>query len=317
MAMNPFIHFLIYTWYVQQMVVSPFFPEKRIEKAKVQDITLVGSTPGDSLIKTMLTIPQETIVDFIRWELNLTSDGNRPQAFSLNLEYGEAQPNTLGFKQGGQKQILEGSYIISRNKNSSEAKMVYEFKNSVNRSAFYLVRLTENLFHLLTPDQDLMVGNGGWSYTLNRRDPVPISSNLTASAIKTPGEANDTTLQVVYDGRTPCREIARDRRLAVTPDCFKLKWRLILNRDPGSRRPGTYQLRWINRKETDFRGSWTIRQGTPSYPHALIIVLDPEKPDRSISLLVGDKNVLYFLDPENRPYVGNGDFSFTLNRKFD
>ena len=315
--MNPFIHFLIYTWYVQQMVVSPFFPEKGIEKAKDQDITLVGSTPGDSLIKTMLTIPQETIVDFIRWELNLSSDGNKPQGFSLNLVYGESQPNTLGFKQGGQNQTLKGSYTISSNKNSSEDKMVYGFKTSGNRSVFSLVRLTENLFHLLTPDQDLMVGNGGWSYTLNRREPVPISSNLTVSAINTPKEANDTTIQVVYDGRTPCKEIAQDRRLAVSPDCFKLKWRLILNRDPGSRRPATYQLRWINRKETDFRGNWTIRRGTPSYPHALIIVLDPDKPDRSISLLAGDKNVLYFLDPENRPYVGNGDFSFTLNRKFD
>lgn len=313
--MNPFIQFLIYSWYVQQMVVPSFFAGKTTEKVKSQDITLVGSTPGDSLVKTMLAIPAETQVDFIRWELGLTNKGNKHQEFILNLTYGESQPNTLGFKRGGQKQILAGSYAIGRINEGKEEKTVYEFKTPVQGLAFSLVRLNDNLFHLLSPGQKLLVGNGGWSYTLNRKDPLPSLLSELPSPVFSERLTGDTALQSIYDGRTPCLDFAREHALTVDPGCFKLKWKLILNRDPESHHPTTYQLKRTNNRESDIRGNWTILGGMPSHPKAVIIQLDPDKPEKSLSLLAGDENVLFFLDKSNRLYTGNGDFSYTLNKR--
>lgn len=308
--MNPFLHFLICSWYVQQMFVSPFFPERITEKD--QDFVLVASTPGDSLIKTMLAIPTETPVDFIRWELNLTSGRKGSQEFRLNLVYGESQPNTMGFKQGGQKQILEGSFTRSRNR-SMEDKMVYEFKSRRHHSAFSLVRLNDNLFHLLAPDEKLLVGNGGWAYTLNRKDPAPLDE--LPSPVYSGRLIGDTAQQSIYDGRTPCLAFAREHALTVDPGCFKLKWKLILNRDPRTHNPTTYQLKRTNSRETDIRGNWTILRGINSNQGAIIIQLDPDKPEKTLSLLAGDENVLFFLDKSNRLYTGNGDFSYTLNKR--
>jgi len=46
-----------------------------------------------------------------------------------------------------------------------------------------------------------------------------------------------------------------------------------------------------------------------------IYVLDPDKPERSLFLLQGDENVLFLLDRNQQLYVGNKDFSYTLNRR--
>jgi hypothetical protein len=36
---------------------------------------------------------------------------------------------------------------------------------------------------------------------------------------------------------------------------------------------------------------------------------------KTLSLLAADENVLFFLDKNQKLYVGNEDFSYTLNRK--
>lgn len=70
------------------------------------EIILVGSTPGDELIKSLLTIPSTTKVDFIRWDLKLTDAGANQNSFVLNIAFGEGQPNTSGFKKDGEKRLF-------------------------------------------------------------------------------------------------------------------------------------------------------------------------------------------------------------------
>ena len=74
------------------------------------DIVFVGSTPGDELIKSLLTIHPETKVDFIRWDLTLTNTKFNQNTFVLNIAFGEAQPNTLGFKEGGKRLSFKGEF---------------------------------------------------------------------------------------------------------------------------------------------------------------------------------------------------------------
>ena len=199
----------------------------------------VGCTPGDDLIKSQLSIPNEAIIDFIKWDL--TMDSLNQNSFVLNIVYGESQPNTLGFKEGGQTKLYQGEYHISKNSNYE----IYHLKSSGFQTEIAMVKLNSNIFHLLTPQKQLMIGNGGWSYTLNKKTPdknkYPLP-NLKNSA----NMLRDTSVQVIYDGRTPCQDFAEENNLTVNQSCFKLKWKLILNKDPKTLQPTTYTLKRTN-----------------------------------------------------------------------
>ena len=62
----------------------------------------------------------------------------------------------------------------------------------------------------------------------------------------------------------------------------------------------------------DVTGNWSITKGNGN---VLIIRIDPGKGKETISFLVGDSNVLFVLDTNDKLYTGNGDFSYTLNKK--
>jgi hypothetical protein len=273
------------------------------------DVVLHGSTPGDEVVRSMLSIPADLDIDFIRWNLRLSER----KTFVLDLVFGAAQPNTLGFKGGGQKRTVNGTYIVAKHGSGFSFREVYHLKSNRFADKVSLVKLSDNVFHLLTPQNRLMSGNGGWSYSLSKMNPSTTNEILFSSAM-----SDDRSLQTVYDGRTPCREIARDHpEMNASEHCFKLKWRLILNRDSISLLPSTYTMRKVvDNEPRDVSGKWTIIKGIAGNPGAVIYVIGTENPGEAISLLAGDDNVLFFLTRKNELYVGNGDFSFALNRKF-
>jgi hypothetical protein len=61
-------------------------------------------------------------------------------------------------------------------------------------------------------------------------------------------------------------------------------------------------------------GKWTTLKGLGQSATAVVYQLDPDQPDRTIYLLVGDRNTLFFLDKEGRLLKGDENFSYTLNR---
>lgn len=278
------------------------------------EIVLVASTPGDEVMKSLLEIPRNTKIDFIRWNIVLNSTDADRKHFTIDIVFGESQPNTLGFKGGGQKWSVTGQY--TQESSSKINGNVYRLQSRSLPTGLGIVKLTDNIFHFLTPEDRLMVGNGGWSYTLCRRDPVDSPITLPALFRSTAKAANEA--EVVFDGRTPCQEIAAEHpEMRVSQACFKLKWRLILRRD-ASGHPTTYTIRKVvDGSARNITGKWAITHGTESNPDVTIYTTEPDKPEESISFLVGDENVLFFLRKDNTPYVGNKDFSFTLNRKVD
>lgn len=118
----------------------------------------------------------------------------------------------------------------------------------------------------------------------------------------------------VFEGRTMCPEINRQLRGNMPPGCDRLKWQIIFFRDTVTKQPTTYTLVTEMLEYRPVNGKWKIIHGTKADPAAIVYVLEYGQSGKSIHLLKGDENVLFFLD-ENLEYrVGNADLSYTLNR---
>lgn len=244
----------------------------------------------------MLTIPPQRKCDFIRWHLVLE------KTFSLQIEFGEARPNTRGFvpiaeRRGpydGELIQLTGAVGVART-NGRETLRLTSSDNG--KAQFSIARLNDNIFHVLSSDGNLMIGNGGWSYTLNRENPV-----ASSSAVETGSGRRTTTPRAVFVGRTPCRELGE--LFAPATGCLKLKWRLTLDRDPMTMKPTTYKLEGTLYRTQTIEGKWeTVAPN--------VLRLENRKP---VTLLAVE-DLLFFLDQNGVPMTGNNDFSFTLNRR--
>jgi hypothetical protein len=270
---------------------------------KYLESTWVGSTPGDDFVKSVLAIPAGTKVDFIRWNLILENSSS----FRLDIIYGESKPNTLGFIGGGKKRSINGTVTISERGNF---KIVYHLKSSELSDDILLAKFNENLIHFLSPQNQLLVGNGGWSYALNNLNPVQSKEYFFVSDI-----SEENSNEVTFDGRTPCDEISKDHpEMKTSSSCFKLKWRLILRRDSVTHMPSTYTLRKIlDGKRVDITGKWDIIK--EEMRGIVIYRIEPYNKAESFSFLAVDNNILLFINRENNPYLGNRDFSGILNRK--
>lgn len=283
-------------------------------KDATSDITLVASTPGEEQITSPLGIPADIKVDFIRWNLVLKGSHSSSHSFQLDINYGKAQPNTLGFMNGGEKRSIQGEFSITNEKSAINGE-VYHLKSTAMPGEILLIKLNENIFHLLTPKKELMVGNGGWSYTLNRKEPLTGPSMIRPVFKVLQLATADTARQIILSGRTPCLDMAHEKKLTVAADCFKLKWKLILNKDPKTLKPTTYRLHRTNSRESDLTGKWSIVEGIPSNRDVIIYQLDPDKPEQTISLYLADVNIALFLKKNNELFIGNENFSYTLNRE--
>jgi hypothetical protein len=267
-------------------------------------VVFIGSTPGDDPVKSVLSISTGAKVDFIRWKLELMKSN---KCFRLNINYGESQPNTLGFRQGGSFNSFQGTFKEDKEGFYS----IYRLTSPAMGSDLVLAKVNDNLVHVLISGK-LMVGNGGWSYTLNRDDG---RNTALIPTLAPPGEIlSDKTIQKVFEGRTPCREIAADHpEMNVSSECFKLKWKLVLNRDPSTHLPSTCVVRKVvDNEPRDVKGQWRIVKGVSTNPNAVIYTLEFDSPEESLSFLVGN-DVLFFLGNNGALLTGNSDFSFTLN----
>lgn len=272
----------------------------------------VGSTPGDGLIKSMLSIPATTTVDFINWQLELKEEATAPNSFKLSIHFGASQPNTLGFINGGEKQTFEGTFTVAKNENSEIGSEIYRLKSKNLPKEISLLKISENLLHLVTAQNQLMVGNGGWSYSLHRKERVGSNKMLISSSVRA-----EKSLQLIFDGRTPCREMTTAYpEMKADASCFKLKWKLVLNRDSLTLLPTTCSIRnVVDNQPRDIAGTWTIINGTATNPQAIIYKIQVDRLAEPILFFAADENVLFFIDQNYQPLIGNENFSFAMNKR--
>lgn len=270
-----------------------------------QTDVFTGSTPCDSFVRSLLKIP-EGKCEFIRWTL-LLQEAN---AFVLDINFGEGQPNTSGFRNGGQYRSFQGHYTVRdvQQYSGSQYQLQAEGMQTIS-----LLKLNDNLLHLLDADGRLLTGNGGWSYTLSRKNAAPDALNPLFSTGPASFFTGDTVSKAVFEGRTPCQALTMQYNLPVQSNCFKLKWLLTLYKDPVTHRPASFQLKSTLTEHKPLTGKWSVLKTTDT--KGIFFCLEAEDSAYSFCFRVGDEHIIFLTDKEQHLLSGDENFSYTLNRK--
>jgi hypothetical protein len=276
-----------------------------------------GTSPCADFVKPFLRIPSGEKCDRIKWQLNLYHNPNtrKPTAYKLAREYGFHVDNRTYQSKGSTS--FEGKWQIARGRAFDPDAVIFQLDADKPQSlAFVLV--DQNVLHPLDMTKNLLVGNSGYSYTLNRNPTGPINVPVMHTPSVNHSSETNLTAATTFGGRSPCREIARELNRAVEADCARLKWALTLNRDPNTLAPTTYKLRgtlyWNQGLDHHREGKWKVVKGTKTDPNAIVYELDAYESDASMFLLKADDGILFFLARDRSFLVGNEDFSYTLNR---
>lgn len=249
-------------------------------------MNFTASTPAGKTVKDFLEINQADSIDFIRWKLKIKD----LEEFELVCNYGISKPNTNGFK----------------NEQKVERKGTVAFKDGVltlshHDKTLSMLLLDRNIIHLLESNGTMMVGNGGWSYTLNSVTPV------TATQLNLKRKDVGFADSIIFDGRTPCRGIEELTDNRTRAECYKKKWRIFLYKNDPASVSGTYKIGTVAART----GKWKLKEHSTGRP---VYSLDLNN-GNTLNLLQVDENIIYIMDSKGGIMVGDHDFSYSLNRK--
>jgi hypothetical protein len=274
-----------------------------------------GITPCSNGARPAPQIPLDVECEMMIWHLTLNQDAatGASTTYELRSTYGMSQPNTTGIKGGGTPLNLEGTWAIVEGTASSPDAVVYQLNPDDPEMSISFVKISDNLLHVLSPRQALMIGNGGFSYTLNRTDQriapdVPAEDVLTE---RLPAIRVIDPDGMVFDGRTACADVVYDfTQFPRSDDCLKIKWRLTLHQEVATGAPTTYLFMGT---QTEHGGTWeAFRSGL--YPGAFVYALTPVGSEQATYFLKPDDNHLYLLDTDLTLMVGDATWSYTFSK---
>jgi hypothetical protein len=279
-------------------------------------VEFVGTSPCGPLPREFLGgIAPATACDAITWRLALLTAADGTKTWTLSAGYQIPAPARPGHMVAGPRVALEGIWDAATTTPSKAAANTYRLTARDPERSLWLAAVGDGLLHVLAEDKSLLVGTSGWSYTLNQADRAE-KAGIPAPAPElsyTVSPRSTGPVFGIFEGRTPCLGIARALSLQDIPGCIKVKWRITLHQDPQSAAPTTYKIEGTLHRSAAREGTWEIVRG-PLGSDSVIYRLAATQTEAPLLLMKGDDNVLYFLDRQQRPLIGNADFSYTLNR---
>lgn len=132
--------------------------------------TFAASSPCSEGSRPVPGIPLKADCEFIKWQLTLYRQANTltPTTYKLTYVYGLAQAGTTGFVGGGTTVKLEGKWAVLKGTAANPNAIIYQLDPDKPQTSISFLKLNDNLLHLLDSDRRLMIGNAGYSYTLNK-----------------------------------------------------------------------------------------------------------------------------------------------------
>lgn len=283
---------------------------------------LIGTTPAGATIVPILKLTADRD-SAVKWRLTLHREphSQKPAGYELRCESEAAVPGTNGERKRPYTIEHKGVWEWGTGRAADPLGVIVKLDIGLG-----LAQLNENVFHVLRRDRSLMVGSGGWSYTLNRESAAeqPLQESEVvfppSDSYKLTPLASGPEVFGIYIGRSPIAGIWRELERPDPLDAMKAKWRLTLFKDPQTGAPTKYRIdgtlyrKGLMKSPQEPReGEWKISEHPST--KAVVFELGPWKSEPGITLLCGDENVLFFLDKNNKLMVGSADFSYTLNRR--
>ena len=298
---------------------TPTLVPSESETSKIYSV-FQANTPCSALARPLPQIPTDTDCEQMKWNLVLYQDPQTgaPTTYQLNSTYGLAKPNTNDLVDGGTPISMEGNWTITTGTKSNPEATVYQLNDNDSQATVSFLKVSDDMIHVLSSEKTLLVGNGAWSYTLNRMDNqkptemIPESRPDPPTRPPEPAMPAGSSVFAVFDGRTPCDEVVLEfTNTESFPGCLKIKWRLTLYQDSATGEPSTYLFMGTSQ----FReGTWNIINGMKGDPDAVVYQLQPDNTEEPFFFLKVDDNHLYLLDRDMNLLVGNELFSYTLSR---
>jgi hypothetical protein len=280
-----------------------------------------GNTPCSAQARPLPQIPSDADCEQMIWSLVLYQDPQTkaPTTYQLNSAYGLPKQGTNDLVGGGTPISMEGKWTIMTGTKPDPDAIVYQINPDDPQTTVSFLKVNENLLHVLSSEKTLLVGNGAWSYTLNRMDNQSRTQLADPSSFPEPPTRppmppmpEGSSVFGVFDGRTPCHELVVEfTQFPSSPGCLKIKWRLTLYQDAATSAPSTYLYMGTS---TYREGSWEIVHDMEGDPDASIYQLNLDDGQPPVSFLRVDENHLYLLDRDVNLLVGNELFSYTLSR---
>ena len=129
----------------------------------------VGTTPCDTRSSEFVGgLQPNQPCHSITWHLTLVTNHNGG-TYSLVANYGlpgRDDPNQI---EPGPQRTVKGTWKSDRGRKADPQALVYRLQHPDGNRSLSVARVGEHLLHFLADDKSLMVGNAGWSYTLNRK----------------------------------------------------------------------------------------------------------------------------------------------------
>lgn len=281
-----------------------------------------ATTPCDEETKKILGISTGSKCEMMKWNLTLYKDPNKnsPATFHLICVYGMARQGTRGFMDGATTIELKGKCDVEKAIRENTNAEVYNLIADNLLITISFLQPDQNILHLLNENKEPLIGNGAWSYTLNRKQPILNSSGrFTPQATSSVLPVADSDTMGVFGGRTPCNNALLEINNISAEGCQIIKCRLTLLQDKNARTPSSFLLETIYVGKGDNRyttkGKWKLLQGVAGNPAAIVYQLVPDagSPNSQLLLLKEDDNILFFLDNNAHFLVGNDYCSYTLN----
>lgn len=278
-------------------------------------------TPCSNVTPAIPQIPADAQCEMMIWHLTLYQNPatHTPTTYILHNAYGMSQPRSGGIAGGGINIDLEGKWTILHSTPSKQDAVVYQLNPDSPSQAIYLIKMDDNLLHVLNKDMRLMVGTTAWSYTLNRTDTRPTSNasallgEATPQPTLLPTPSDGSSIVGDFGGRTPCNDIVVEFTKAHESGiCQRIKWGLQLYQDAATGMPTTYKFG--PRRQTFREGTWMQTRGTKADPNGIVYRLKLLDSGHTIMFLKADENHLFLLDSDLNLMVGNTLLSYTLSR---